>query len=244
MMFDVLILGAGLNNGKLRQISDVDYECLIDIEGKPMVEHVIQAVSEAEKCGRVALVGPEIESPDLDYLILDNNSFFANLQTGVEVFGKENYVLFVTSDIPLLTGQMIDEYISLCLPGEADFFYPIIPREITCRRFPEARRTYMKLKEGTYTGGNLMLMKPEVIINPSEWLKKMIAGRKKPWKMVRLLGMRIIVRYLTGCLSLNDVEERIQDILGYRGVAIETEIPEIGFDVDKPEDLKLVRDLL
>ncbi|MFW5995940.1 MAG: nucleotidyltransferase family protein [Halanaerobiaceae bacterium] len=243
MKFDVLILGAGLNNGGLKDVSGVEYECMIDIDGRPMVEYVVEAAANAKGCHRVALVGPAIDSPELDFVINDNSSFFSNLQKGVKILGKNDYVLFISADIPLLTGKMIDDYLDLCTPGTADFFYPVIPREIIQKKIPASRRTYIKLKEGSFTGGNLMLMNPGVVIDPSEWLRMMVAGRKSPWKMIRLLGVKIIIKYLLGSLSIGDVEARVEDILGYSGVAVETQIPEIGFDVDKPLDLKLVREL-
>ena len=39
-----------------------------------------------------------------------------------------------------------------------------------------------------------------------------------------------------------EIEERVRLILGFRGVAVVSPYPEVGIDVDKPQDLALVEE--
>ena len=49
------------------------------------------------------------------------------------------------------------------------------------------------------------------------------------------------MRFVAGNLSIVEIEEKVAKITGYRGHFMVTEDAEIGFDVDKPSDLKSYR---
>ena len=151
----------------------------------------------------------------------------------------------MSSDIPLITAEVIDKYIQACLQdGKADLYYPIIPKESNLEKFPEAKRTYFQLAEGVFTGGNMVIVKPEIFTGTEALLEKVFAWRKKPWKLSRLLGVKFIMRFVAGNLSIVEIEEKVAKITGYRGHFMVTEDAEIGFDVDKPSDLEIIQNTL
>lgn len=69
-----------------------------------------------------------------------------------------------------------------------------------------------------------------------------VAMRKNPLKLSRLLGFKFILKLLFNRLSMAEIEERVRLILGFRGVAVVSPYPEVGIDVDKPQDLALVEE--
>ena len=69
-----------------------------------------------------------------------------------------------------------------------------------------------------------------------------VAMRKNPLKLSRLLGIKFIVKFLFNRLTLAEIEERVRLILGFRGVGVVSPYPEVGIDVDKPQDLALVEE--
>lgn len=248
MTVDVLILAGARNEGPLKKVSSTEHEALIEIADIPMVEYVIKAVNRAKHTGRVGVVGPkqEIESSvkeRVDLIIESGDSLLDNIKRGVEILKPGKYLLLVTSDIPLITEDVIDEFISTCLEdNEADIYYPIIPKEKNLAKFPSAKRTYVHLAEGTFTGGNMVVINPEIIQGALELFEKVIIWRKKPWKLSQLLGVKFIFKFVIGNLSISEIEKRVAKITGYKGRGMITQHPEIGFDVDKPSDLKLMRD--
>jgi hypothetical protein len=56
--------------------------------------------------------------------------------------------------------------------------------------------------------------------------------RKQPWRMVAILGPRVLVRFLLGRLALGDVAEVIHSRLGLRAQPVRLSDPAAGFDVD------------
>ncbi len=247
MKVDVLILAGARNEGPLREYSPVTHEAFIEIADIPMVEYVINAVKAAHHTDRIAIVGPrsEIERSvhqKVDLIIDSGNSMIENIQSGIRELNSQGYVFLISSDIPLIKSEVIDEFIESCQEEKADIYYPIISREDNQAKFPTAKRTYVRLAEGTFTGGNMVLIKPEVLNDTLYWLEKAITWRKKPWKLSRLLGVKIIFKYLIGSLSLEEIERRVSEIIGYKGLGMITEHPEVGFDIDKPSDLILMRE--
>lgn len=247
MNLDVIILAGAPNNGPLKKVSDIEHEALIKIARLPMVEYVLKAVNQAKYTGRVAVVGPKKEMEEsiqekVDLFIEAGYSLRENILKGLTAFrDRSDYLLFMTSDIPLITAEVIDKYIEACLrDGKADLYYPIIPKESNLEKFPTAKRTYFHLAEGVFTGGNMVIVKPDIFTGTEDLLDKVIAWRKKPWKLSRLLGMKFILRFVTGNLSIVEIEDKVAKLTGYRGHFMITEDPEIGFDVDKPSDLEIM----
>ncbi len=248
MAIDVLILAGARNNGPLKSVSSTEHEALIEIKDMPMVEYVIRAVNQASRTGKVVVVGPrqELESSireQVNLIVDSGETLIENIQKGMEVTGSGNYVLLITSDIPLITKDVIDEFIITCLnDSQADIYYPIIPKENNTAKFPTVKRTYVHLAEGTFTGGNMVLIKPAFLKDTLGLLEKVILCRKKPWKLSQILGVKFIFKFVVGSLSISEIEKRVAKITGYKGKGMITEHAEIGFDVDKPSDLQLMRD--
>ena len=62
--------------------------------------------------------------------------------------------------------------------------------------------------------------------------------------MVSLLGAGFLLSGLAGKLSIPELEKRFSSMFNLRARAIISAYPEIGFDVDKPGDLEIMRRLI
>ncbi|MCG8513293.1 MAG: NTP transferase domain-containing protein [Halanaerobiales bacterium] len=248
MTVDVVILAGARNKGPLKEVSLTEHEALIKIADIPMVEYVIKAVKKARYTDKVILVGPRNElkenlNEEVDQIIDSEETLINNIINGVKAVDQNKYILLITSDIPLITDGIIDDFIITCIQDdEADIYYPIIPKEKNLAKYPSVKRTYFHLQEGTFTGGNMVLINPFIISGAMEILEKAIRWRKNPWKLSRLLGVKFIFKFVIRHLSISEIEKRVTKITGYRGQCMITQHPEIGFDVDKPSDLELMRE--
>lgn len=246
MKFDALVVAGGKNNGSLKDLSNKKYESLIKIANKPMAQHVIQAVKGVKEIDKVAVVGPKEFAKyldDQDIVIEPEEVLINNIKNGIEALNSGHHILIVTADIPLIKSDIIIDFIKKCKnEKEHDLFYPVVSKENNLKKYPDVERTYVHLKEGIYTGGNLVIVSPEIIQGPLNWYDKILSLRKKPFKMSQLLGFKFIIKFIFRQLTIKEVEERISDIIGHKCKALIVEYPEIGFDVDKPSDLKLMRE--
>lgn len=242
MKIDAFVLAGAKNNGRLREISDVNEEALIPIHGRPMLQYVLDALQSSNMIGEIAVGGPEELRPflpDAVTLVPAQGSFSENVQVGAEYYRDKERTLLVTSDIPFLHKEAVEDFLQRCADHQADVYYPIVSKEANDQRFPGVTRTYFTIREGVFTGGNMLLIHPQTIIDCAGTVQQVVELRKKPLKMFQLLGPLFILRFLFRRLSLPDVEKRVQAIFGVNGKGIISPYPEIGTDVDKPSDWHL-----
>lgn len=240
---NAVVLAGRRNEGVFREVSEVANEALLPIAGRPMLSYVLDAVCGAQQVGRVVVVGtPEIEPvlPEGVALVEAGDELIANVERGIAALEQSVPVAIVTSDIPLVTPAIIDGFVAECGRRPADLHYPAIAKELVEAAFPGVKRTYAKLREGTYTGGNIFLVHPRIVAATIGKLKSFVDARKSPAKMAGLLGPGFVVKMAMGALSAYEVEVKVGRMFGIRGVVVFTEYPEIGVDVDKLSDLELV----
>ena len=124
---------------------------------------------------------------------------------------------------------------------ESQLYYPIIPKDACLSAYPDAKRTYGKLRDGIFTGGNMMLMAKEIIPGGQQKAREIFARRKSPLKLCNWLGWGFLIKLLCHRLTVADAETRTSALLEMRCKAIITRHACIGMDIDKPSDLELAR---
>ncbi len=229
--------------------SNGEAKALIDVAGKPMIQWVLDALSDAKTIDRVVLIGLSDKSnlrckKPLAYLS-NQGKLLENLKAGtakvLELNPKAKYVLFVSSDIPGITGEMVDWLVNTCKETQDDLYYNVIRREDMERRFPASKRTYTPLKDMEVCGGDMNMARAAIVNQNSEFWGKLIEARKSPPAQAAMIGTDIIFKFLFRQLTIDDVINRVAQKLGLKGRAIICPYPEIGMDVDKPHQLEIMR---
>lgn len=234
-----ILLAGQPNRGLLKASHPTSYEAEIPIGGRPMAWWVLDALETSPTVTSIGLVGPESLKRGSVILAPMQDNLFGNILQGLETAPKDaESVLFVTSDIPWLTGAVVEAFLDMA-PSGMDVVYPIIPKNVTERRFPATKRTYVRLKEGVFTGGNLFLAKRGAVPRLKERAEVLLQHRKSPLALARDVGPGLLLRLITGHLSIRQAEVRVGGLLGIRGCALVFPYAEAGVDVDKPEDLAL-----
>jgi hypothetical protein len=235
---NAVVLGGGRDD-PFAQAFGVPVKSLIPIQGAPMAAYVLRALRDSGRVGRIVYVGPT--SPALEGLfdlnVQDRGTMLENLELGLAALPASERVLVATADVPLLTAESVRDLL-MRDPG-AGLVYPIIPMTISEARFPGGKRTAARAREGRFTGGNLFLLEPRLVTQFMPRLKQAIRHRKNPLALAWLIGLPVLVKFLLGSLTLRELEERVSRILGVDARLLITDHAEIGFDVDKSDDLEV-----
>lgn len=247
-LWNAVVLGGGDPGDPFAAAHGVGVKALIPLAGDPLGLHVLRTLRQSGRVGQVAYVGPT--TPDMaaliDRQVTDRGSLLANLEAGVAALPGEARVLVVTADIPLLTpeqlGDVLDE--AARQAPDAALIYPVVPKEACDAAFPGVKRTYVKVRDGTFTGGNLFLLDPRLIGQFMPRLRDVLAARKAPLKLAGLIGPSVLLRLVTGRLDVATLERKVSDILGVQARALITPHAAVGTDVDKESDLELARRVL
>jgi len=249
-VLDAVILAGGTNKGKLRDYSVENYEAIIEIDHRPMVSFVVDTLRNCPLINRIAIAGPPEEMNRLfgqmeNVLVAPGGKTpVESLINALDVLKSKNRILVATSDIPLITLGSVTDFIKRCSRKQADVYYPIIPKEVNDKRYPGVKRTYIKFKEGVFTGGNLFLINPKVVKRCARQAEFFVENKKSPIGLARLLGGRFLLKFFFRSLTLKEVETKMSNIFGIKGAVVISPFPEVGIDVDKPSDLILVREKL
>lgn len=248
-MYNALILAGTKKKGPLEIAEKVDNKALIMIDNRPMIDYIADALNHSENIDKILVVGPKNElypyiGKKVEEILDPGDSILENMEIGLNYFNSSDSLLLLTSDIPLVTPEAIDEFLDICTKRKACIGYPIITKEKIIKKYPETERTYVKMKEGVFCGGNIVFFKPEVFSQQKNLIKELFDSRKATGKYVKILGLKFIFKFIFKILTIEEVEKRVTDILGYNSIAVRVSYPETMIDLDKLSDLKLIRNCL
>ena len=245
------MLAGGKANPEIAAKYGVSNQAAVPIRGKMMAQYVVDALRGSSHVTDIMLVG-NIECEGVTQTIPPGSSLIENLIAGVKACSDstDRLVLVSTADIPLVTKDAIDDLILRCDDPEIDFYYPIISREVSEKRFPGMKRTYAKMAEGTFTGGNIVGMKSEFVTRNADLILDVFAARKSVLRLAGLIGFGTMIRAVIaqtiwpGALTLPLLERTAGRILNARVKAVQIPHAEIGADVDNAEHLEFVEKAL
>ncbi|HQA59403.1 MAG: nucleotidyltransferase family protein [Tepidanaerobacteraceae bacterium] len=236
-----LILAGAEKEGPLAQYGP--NKALIKIHGKEMIRYIIDAFKGLDFIDSIAVVGPkeslEPIKGQVDVIVDSAASLADNVLCGVNIFSDDEMVLIATSDIPMITPEAVRDFVEKSLSMDADFYYPIVSREENEKKYPGIKRTYVKIKDGTFTGGNIVMVRAGKVKECIKNAEAFMTYRKKPWMLARILGLKFILKFLMGTLTIDELQERVEELFGVKARAIISSYPEIATDVDKDSDLEL-----
>ena len=221
-----------------------------------MVERVLAALRGVPQIRRVAVVGPDPMPPAVAAVatlavpaaggILDNLAaglcaLEHNAPPGAASPGDVAAVLVAAADVPLLTAEAVAAFLREAQRASADAAYAIVPREDVARAAPGVRKTFVRVADGEFTGGSLVLLRPGAFARARPVIERAVLARKRPWELARLLGIGTLLGLATGRLRIAALERRAETVAGLRARAIVCRDAGVALDVDTPEMLAFVR---
>ena len=157
-MINALILAGTKKKGPLEIDENVDNKALIIINHRLMIDYIVDALNNSKNIDKILVIGPKNElhpsiGKKVEEILNTGNSLLENMEIGLNYFNSSDNLLLLTSDIPLITPEAIDEFLRICTKRKACIGYPIITKEKIIKKYPETVRTYVKMKEGVFCGG-------------------------------------------------------------------------------------------
>jgi len=234
----------------------VAHKCLAVVGGKPMLQRVVDALAASPWVGRIAVMLNDTEAiaglEGIAPLIAEGR--LLALQAGgspsrsvlkaLEELEQPFPLLITTADHALLTRDMVDHFCTESAASGADLSAGVTAARVLLRSYPQSRRTYLKFREERYSGSNLFaFLTPAGKKGAEIWLQAE-QQRKKPWRIAAVFGPVLLLSYLVRRYSLDEALVKVSQRLGITAVAVKMPFAEAAIDVDKPEDLELVAEVL
>jgi GTP:adenosylcobinamide-phosphate guanylyltransferase len=256
--FAALVL-AGSRPGKpdrLAEAHGIAAKCLIPAGGVPMLVRVVSTLAASPDIDRIFL---SLEDPDLletlpamqphlearRVIALQSHATPSLSVLGLLDGGQGGLPLMITTaDHPLLSPDIIQRFCDAARASGADAAGALTPASVLLARYPQAQRTFIRFRDGGYSGANLFAILTPKGRHAVEFWRKVEQERKRPWRLVGAFGFWPLALYLCGRLSLDDAMELASAVMGARAAAVRLPVAEAAIDVDKPADLELVEAIL
>lgn len=247
---DAIILAGGIPkpDDLLFPLTGGEPKALLEIAGKPMVQWVLDALSEAKTIEQVVIVGLDPDSGvtcSKPLIFIPNQGSMLNnirmgVKKGAEINPEAEYALMVTADIPAITGEMVDWSVNTSLETDHEIYYSVVTRDVMEARFPQSNRSFVRLKDMEVCGGDMNMIRISVATGRDEIWNKLIASRKSARKQAALIGYDTLIMLLLKRLTLEKLIGNVASRLDLKGRVLICPYAEVGMDVDKPHQYELL----
>ena len=229
-------------------------KCLVTAGGVPMVVRVVEALRASGKVGMVLIAAddpPLIEAlPELAPLcavgavrvLPSAASLSGSVEAAFAAAGPP--LLVTTADHALLDATMLRHFADAAAATGADVVVGLTEAAVIRARYPESRRTYIRLRGGAFSGANLFLLRTPAAAAAIAFWQRVERDRKAPWRLARAFGPRLLLAYLLRLPRLDQAMRLVSARMGLVIAAVTMPMAEAAIDVDKPADLDLVERIL
>lgn len=189
-------------------------KALAPVAGRPMLLRVLDALAASEQAGDPLLCGPPpaaleqcpalaagIESSAWDWM--ENQATpSTSAHAGLQALAGTGPVLVTTADHALLRPEIVDYFCRAAAHTGCDLVVGLARYEEVMAAHPGVRRTGLRFSDGRYCGCNLFAFLTPEAQSVADFWRRAEQDRKRPWRLVRILGWGTLLRWLLRRLSL------------------------------------------
>jgi HAD superfamily hydrolase (TIGR01490 family) len=236
-----------------------DCKALTLLRGRPMIQHVVEALGAVEAVERIVIVGnvPERFAPLAAEIARANprvsidvmkasGSISDSVRRVLDTVGENQPLLVTAGDAPLLTPGIVEAFTrdASARPGIA---IGLVEREIVRRAYPDTVRTYLPFRDTAVSGANLFALSGRDVRRALEFWKAIEQDRKRIWKFLAAFGPANLAGMAFRRFTLDEALERAGRVMGcaVRAVrAVRLPTAEAAMDVDSVQDYFLAERIL
>lgn len=225
-------------------------KALLDMNGRTMLERVIDALQATQNIDEIIVVGL---GSDLGmtfqrpvHHLPDQGSMIRNVKAGIDWLVKtypdtSDRVVIASSDVPTITAAQIDDFITSCKPWDKSLYYIFATKDVIEKRFPHSNRTYVKLKGMEIAGGDVLIADSSLSVGNDDLFEALTNARKHAWQLARIVGFGLLFKLLLRQVTLKDIEDAAFRLVGKPAKIMLTTHAELAMDADKPAQVELLR---
>lgn len=251
-MSAVVLAGERKPDSELLSYTGARCKALIEVGRVPMLLHVVNTLGQAGRVDKILLSGPHRAhlngQPHLNALIdtgkilwrepgrTPSTSAYQIMQT----LARDTPVLVTTADLPLLSIDIVDSFCAQSLAQDTDVTVGLTPYELVRQAFPEMKKTVLRFRKNHYCSCNLFAFTTQRGRRAANFWQQVENERKKPLRVISLLGWRAIIAYLLGSLSLESAVAILSQRLDLRISVVILPYAHAAVDVDSVSDYLLI----
>ena len=235
-----VVLAGGDRDDRLARTVGAASKALVPLRDVPMGAYVATALRASGVVDDVVWVGPTdgLVRRLVDAALPAGNRLVDSLTLGLgAAMGRDPVAryLVVTADVPWWDAAGVRTFVRDA--PMADLVYPVVTEATSLARFPDQKRTFVRLADGRVTGGNAVLLTPRAVPALLPFVELAYEARKQPFALARQVGWGTLLALATGRARLDGIEARVRTLLGVDARVFVSDDAAIAADVDQPEHL-------
>lgn len=248
---------AGKRSGTLDPLAaraGVSQKSVVPVHGKPMIEHVTEALAACERIGEIRIVAHDRDEiaaiPSIARLLASGRLVFRdgafNLVDSV-FSGADDArfpLLITTSDNCLVTAEGYAEFVDKCLAADAGAAAALARKEDVMAADPEGQKKFYEFSDGGYSNCNTYWIGSESALSAAEILRSGGQFVKYPGRIAKAFGLLNLIRFYFGWGDKETLFAQISRRFGYRLVPVVLSNGEFAIDVDEPRSFAITEKLL
>ncbi|MFV2016729.1 MAG: hypothetical protein ACC656_14960, partial [Candidatus Heimdallarchaeota archaeon] len=173
-------------------------------------------------------------------LNLATKQIMADAKQNPNIFpGGTFHGLFGGGDIPFIKPEMIRDFVEVIGDPTFDLYPSMVYKDVMEKRFPESRRTYGKLVEGSLCMGDITLLDFSMVEERLPQVRILRKNRKKFVTTIFKFAPMIAVRFILRRMSIKHLEDGANKVFKVKCKFIEVPYAELAMDIDKPQQLDM-----
>jgi GTP:adenosylcobinamide-phosphate guanylyltransferase len=244
----IVLAGQRPGPDMLAQHFALERKALVPVRGEPMICHVVRTLHMSPHIGTIIILSQDaehlrsaVDAAGGAILVESQNSISLSIKAQAETLGFSSPLLVTTADHPLLTVEMIDEFVR---HADGDVAVAMVERQTMLKQFPDAQRTWLRFSDGAWSGANLFALMTQKSSFALELWADAEQDRKKAWRLFLHFGLFWAIRALTRTIGLHQAMERAGKRLGLDAQLVPMSDPVAAIDVDKLSDHVLAEKIL
>ncbi|MET0248913.1 MAG: nucleotidyltransferase family protein [Sphingobium sp.] len=250
----ILLAGARPVPDPLARAAGVAVKPLVPVAGEAMINRPARALLAHPAIAQVVILTqtPDLyaDHPDTAWLARDPRVRFVVSGQGIAASllafmdaGEAPFpLLLTTADHVLLDGEMLDQFVAEA--RGADVAVAMVERATLLARYPQSRRTWLKFRDGWWSGANLFWFGGDRARSAVGLWREVEQDRKKGWKILSVFGPLALAGALLRITSLRGGLARAGRRMGLTARLVAMRQPEACIDADKPADVALIEEIL
>lgn len=229
----------------------VTHKCLVPIDGRALIAHVVAALQATPQIERIRIVVEpavvELIRPHLPpgSLPVEFTASEPNLVDSVYAATRDidQPTILTTADNVLLTPGAVAS-VQAALAGGADVVFAMATKSSVLGAHPEGQRRFYRFRDDEYSNCNLFGFAGARAFRGAEMFRGGGQFAKKPLRLVAAIGVFNVVLFLLGWLSLDGAMRRLSRRLQLRAEAVVLEDGAHAVDVDNERTFRVASLLL
>ena len=256
--FTALILAAS-RRGKedeVAKLQGVSHKCLVEIDGKVMLERVVSAIAASRHVGRI-YVSIESESilrdaPGLAaaldsgaiHFVPSAGDLFASTRDGVAAIDDPYPLLISTGDNALHSTEYFDHFGDQAERADGDGFAGFTPAQTILAAYPDGNRAFHELKDGGWSSCNLYALMNDRALRAAKAFETGGQFGKQPRRLLKATGLWFVLQYRFKLASLAGLAAHLSRRWNLKLVPIMMPFADAPIDVDNVGDFHRTEKIL